>query len=148
MSSLFPGKIMRFRSAIDAWFPLLSIAAPLMLIMALWPTFETATTSVVVTAILIAFVSVALPAWLLVSTYYMVSEGTLHVFSGPFRWRIPLDEILAVRPSRSLVAAPALSLDRLEIRWATHSALLVSPADRNEFLQAIGQQLESSQPSQ
>jgi hypothetical protein len=79
--------------------------------------------------------------WLLSSTYYQVEAEVLEIHSGPFHWSVALSDIQSVRPSRSLLSAPApaLSLDRLELRCASGRQLLVSPRDRMGFLDAIGQ---------
>lgn len=88
-----------------------------------------------------------LAAWLLLSmvvmvsvlrTEYRVGAGRLVVQSGPFRSTIPLDEIVSVEPAWSLVAAPALSRDRLLILTARGRACMVSPQDRDGFLRALG----------
>ena len=71
------------------------------------------------------------------STRYEVTDREVIVRSPPFRWRIEIESIESIRPSRSLVSSPALSLDRLEIRYDGGRALLVSPKDREGFLKAI-----------
>lgn len=75
--------------------------------------------------------------WLLRSTRYVVEETRLLVRSGPFTWRIPFETIEAVLPSTSPVAAPALSIDRLEIRGKGDRSLRISPRDREGFLAAL-----------
>ncbi len=76
-------------------------------------------------------------AWLLRSTRYLVEDARLLVRSGPFSWSIPYDRIEAVLPSTSPASAPALSLDRLELRGTGRRSLLVSPRDREGFLAAL-----------
>ncbi len=71
------------------------------------------------------------------STRYEVSSREVIARSGLFRWRVAIEDIESIHPSRSLASAPALSLDRLEIRYDGGRALLVSPKDREGFLQAI-----------
>ncbi len=75
--------------------------------------------------------------WLLRSTRYVVEDRRLLVRSGPFSWRIPFETIEAVLPSSSPASAPALSLDRLEIRGKGNRSLLVSPRDREGFVTAL-----------
>ena len=107
---------MEFRSAVDGWFIALALVLP------------------AVTAL----VAVGLPVWLMVSTVYRVAGGMLTIRSGPFRWVIPLAEIETVKPSRSLLSSPALSMRRLEIRYAGGRSILVSPTDPERFLRALG----------
>jgi hypothetical protein len=71
------------------------------------------------------------------STRYEVSAREVIARSGPFRWRVGIESIESIHPSRSALSAPALSLDRLEIRYDGGRTLLVSPKDREGFLQAI-----------
>jgi hypothetical protein len=76
--------------------------------------------------------------WLLFSTKYTVDKDTLAIQSGPFRWRIPKNDITRIAPSRSLISSPALSLDRLRIDYAGgQNSILVSPKDKIGFLKAV-----------
>lgn len=75
-------------------------------------------------------------AWLFATTGYTFAGEELLVRSGPFSWRVPLAKIDTVKPSRSMLSAPALSLDRLEICYG-RSTILISPADREGFLQDL-----------
>jgi PH (Pleckstrin Homology) domain-containing protein len=74
---------------------------------------------------------------LLKSTRYLVGDRELIVRSSLFRWRIPIDSIDSIRPSRSPASSPALSLDRLEITYEGGRKLLISPQDREGFLAAV-----------
>lgn len=82
--------------------------------------------------------------------YYQITPSTLIVKSGLTRWEIPLSSIEEVRPSRSSLASPAWSLDRLSITYVndgTKKSILVSPEDKTAFLAQIAQsapQLRSS----
>jgi hypothetical protein len=71
------------------------------------------------------------------STRYEVTGREVVARSSPFRWRIEIDSIESIRPSRSPASSPALSLDRLEIRYGGGRTLLVSPQDREGFLAAV-----------
>jgi Bacterial PH domain len=71
------------------------------------------------------------------STRYEVTDREVIARSSPFRWRIEIESIESIRPSRSPTSSPALSLDRLEIRYAGGRTLLVSPRDREGFLAAV-----------
>ncbi|MBU2549601.1 MAG: PH domain-containing protein [Proteobacteria bacterium] len=75
----------------------------------------------------------AFALWVWYFTGYRVQDGTLLVRSGPFKWRVPLDGIREVAPSRSWRSSPACSLDRLEIKHPGGS-ILVSPADKDRFM--------------
>lgn len=84
-------------------------------------------------------IGAGLPLWILAATDYTLEAGELRARSGPFRWRVPLRDITAITPTRSLLSSPALSLDRLRIDYGRGRALMISPADRQGFLGALEQ---------
>lgn len=86
--------------------------------------------------ILVVLVAV-LVVWVVLSTYYEIQGEALVAHSGPFSWRVPLKEIVAVRESNSVRSGPALSMDRLEITYRDGRVLLISPADKAGFLAAL-----------
>ena len=129
----------RFRSRVDWWIGLLLgvvILADIALIAKLGLSAGDPGTIGTVLVLIAVFVLLLL---LTLRTYYSVDQTTLRIVSGPFRWRIPLDEIHSVTPSRNLWSAPALSLDRLSIEYGAGRRVLVSPAEKQAFLVAIGQ---------
>ena len=131
---------MRFKSRVDWWYYLAIIISAVVVIIAVLPAIQNGQLSPAM-ALFILLLALAIPIWLLWSTDYRVIDETLRVRSGPFYWSIPLNEIRGVNPSRSLIASPALSLDRLAIHYGSGKKLLVSPADKASFLQAIRQDM-------
>src|SRR6185437_5070701 len=129
----------RFRSRIDAEFVLIGVGAPISLGLVLiangvlndaaryWPLLP-------LLAATVGFV------WVLNSTSYSFQGGTLLVRCGPCRWRIPLEQIFAVHETDSVRSAPAMSMDRLEIRFAEDGRMLVSPRDKAAFLAELRRQ--------
>lgn len=79
-------------------------------------------------------VGVGLPLWLLNSTFYVLGERDLEARCGPFKWIVPLGEIRGVVATRSALASPALSLDRLRIDYGRDRFILVSPDNQQAFL--------------
>ena len=79
---------------------------------------------------------IALIAWILLTTRYALTNEHLVIRSAFVSSRIPLQTIRRIRPTRTILSAPALSLDRLEI---THDAgvAVISPSDRDRFLAEI-----------
>ena len=57
--------------------------------------------------------------WVLYTTRYLFTEDSLLIECGPFRYRVPLAEIVSVQPSRNPLSSPACSLDRLMIKWGS-----------------------------
>jgi hypothetical protein len=127
---------MKFKSAVDWWFYLVIIVAIAIVLIAVIPAVHSGELSVVSGAATI-FVSLALPTWLLFSTSYRIDAKTLLVRSGPFTWTVPLNEVQSISPSRSVLSAPALSLNRLEIQYGRGKRILVSPADQEAFIDAM-----------
>ena len=77
---------------------------------------------------------VIFPIWLVRTTYYVLDDQQLIVRSGPFRWSILLARIDSVKRSRNILSSPALSLDRVQIRYDHFRFVLISPEDRDRFL--------------
>ena len=75
---------------------------------------------------------------LLFRTYYSVEGETLRIVSGPFRWRVPIAEIESIEPTRNPLSSPALSLDRLRVRYSGKKSIMISPADKQRFAKALG----------
>jgi membrane protein YdbS with pleckstrin-like domain len=67
---------------------------------------------------------------------YELREDQLVVRCGIVRYLVPYPSIDMVTPSRNPISSPALSLDRLEIRYGK-KLILISPLDKEGFLQAL-----------
>ena len=85
---------------------------------------------------IIPLLATGLLFWLLIDTWYGVTDTDLIVHCGPFRTTVPISTIRAIRPTRSALSAPALSLDQLEVTHAD-GALVISPADKAGFIRAL-----------
>ena len=85
----------------------------------------------------LVFLAALIVSWILMSTYYELQAGELVAHSGPFTWRIPLTEVTDVRESSTVRSGPALSMDRIEIIYGGGRVLVISPADKAEFLAAM-----------
>ncbi|MDP6778216.1 MAG: PH domain-containing protein [Candidatus Latescibacteria bacterium] len=74
----------------------------------------------------------------LYGTSYVLSSDRLLVRSWLFRWRVDLSAITEVSPTRSSLSGPALSLDRLQIKYRGSSGgLQISPVDKRGFLEDL-----------
>jgi hypothetical protein len=130
----------RFKSKVDLWILLVIVGMMVMdvvLIVAL--AMDTTTPPAEKTGGILVFIALmALIMSLALRTYYAVDKNVLRVVSGPFRWKIPIDQITSVTPTRTLLSSPAMSLDRLKIEYGKLRPIVVSPADKKGFLRAIG----------
>ena len=75
--------------------------------------------------------------WIWFRTGYTVTENDLEIKSGLIYMKIPLKEIKTIRKSRNPFSAPALSLDRLEIKYGDYRKVIISPEDKKGFIRAI-----------
>ena len=134
----------RFKSKIDRWIMVLLVGVIITQIWAISTAALQAGDPLVTTGlILVGIAIVALMLWLIIGTHYTVDRGTLRIVSGPFRWKVPIDQISSVEATKSPLSSPALSLDRLRVRYGKNRRILISPADRVGFLEAIGHELKS-----
>lgn len=129
---------MRFRSKIDGWYIPIMVISFVGLIVALgsvmlspMPWYLRVIVTVAIVAIMYLLVAISR------NTYYEIHGADLLVRSGPLKWTVPIAEIREITPSRNILSAPALSLDRLKIRFGKRAFVLVSPEDKDGFLRAI-----------
>ena len=126
-----------FRSRVDSWLILL-VLTPMAL--ALWKTgtlvFQRPDGEAQV-AFVVSVLAIAFLAWTFLDTKYVIEGESLRVQSGPFRSRIAIATIRRISPSSSLLAAPALSLRRLEIDYGKYDTAIVSPKDQSGFIAAL-----------
>ncbi|WP_139490164.1 PH domain-containing protein [Brevibacillus dissolubilis] len=94
-----------------------------------------------VEAVTVAVIVDVLCLWLWFGTYYVITDQELIVRAGPLHRRVPLCTIQMVRHTRIPISAPALSLDRLEVRYqgGVVGCVVVSPDDQQAFIQALRQ---------
>ena len=127
-----------FTSKIDFWLAFLVLGSSLLLV--LLPVGELMyNNSSIKRIVFISFFT--LPAALLLlllffNIKYTLTADTLLVNNGLSTQSIPLKDITHITPTRSAISAPALSLDRIEIKYEGGS-VVISPKDKNSFYRAI-----------
>ncbi len=94
-----------------------------MILVKAWPAF-------LVDILLFAFM-----AHLFITTYYVIEGNTLKVRSG-FIINITIDiaTITKIEPTNTVLSAPALSFDRLEVFYNKYDSVVISPADKAGFI--------------
>ncbi len=75
--------------------------------------------------------------WIWFGTGYEILDDELKVRCGPFRQRIPLQEIREIKRTRSPLSSPACSLDRMEIKYGKSKRVMISPADQEGFIKML-----------
>jgi hypothetical protein len=78
-----------------------------------------------------------LPIW--VSTYYILGEQELIVKCGFSKQKIAYNSIKSVKETKNPLASSALSLDRIEITFGKVGMVLISPQNKQGFLQQLEQ---------
>ena len=117
-----------YRSKVDHWLAAVLIAAPLLpvgLAVYLHQPFLLGITVFVLAIYGVAALPVS----------YEAGSDQLVIRCGLARTNISYSEIHSMRPTRSALSSPALSLDRIEIRYAQAGGVLISPVDRRAFLE-------------
>lgn len=111
----------------------LSIATMLFGAWVVWQAPGTALFRLGMTAVFALFAGFIV--WILHGTRYELRGEALVIHSGPFRWSRSVHAIREVRPTHNPLSSPALSLDRLAIRFRGHKLpVMISPVRRDEFL--------------
>lgn len=75
--------------------------------------------------------------WFWFGTNYRITEGTLIIHNGPFRYRITVNEIHRIRKTKSILATPALSVDRLAVEYGKYMDVQISPQNEEEFVELL-----------
>ena len=132
----------RFNSKIDRWLLYLLVAIIVFEVLVLGVAASQvgdpwAAVGMLATALLL----IVLIGGCLLRTHYTIDGNELRIVCGPFRWKVAIDQIESVKATRNPLSSPALSLDRLQIRYGSGRRIMISPADRAGFLKAIGQEL-------
>ena len=86
---------------------------------------------------LVYAVVLGLVGWIFCDTSYTLTATELQIRSGPVRATVPLATLHRVRRSHTLIAAPALSLRRLELDGRGGQLVIISPDDLDGFLAAL-----------
>lgn len=85
---------------------------------------------------------------LFTSTYYQIEADQLRIKSGfIYNKIIPISTIKCIVKSKNILSSPALSFDRIEIRYGKGDYVLISPKERATFiadLQKINPQISIS----
>ena len=80
--------------------------------------------------------------WMMMTTYYLIEEKNLVIRFGPFKKTVPLASITSIRKTRNPMSSPAMSLKRIEILYNRYDMVLISPKDRDAFIQVLSERCE------
>lgn len=88
-------------------------------------------------AFLTAGIGMGLPSWILLGTSYIIDSNCLRIKCGPFKWQVAIADITSITPTSSALSSPALSLDRLRINYGFGCTIMISPRDKEQFIQEL-----------
>jgi hypothetical protein len=124
-----------FPTKVDAWLVLAAVGGIAAALAGAIAALETAPAESLFGLTVTAF-TVLLVSLVGIPCEYTLADDHLLIRSGVVRWRIPYAEITAVAPSRSLWAAPAMSLRRVKVSYRGRFQL-VSPRERERFMDEL-----------
>lgn len=91
-------------------------------------------------SIAILYIDIAISAFILSELFgirYIIDGKQLIVKSGfMFSQKFFIDDIRSIKATRTLLSAPAASLDRLEISF-NKTSVIISPKDKTDFINSI-----------
>ncbi|MGH7887696.1 MAG: PH domain-containing protein [Candidatus Binatia bacterium] len=131
-----------FRSKVDLWLVIVAVAVPVVMLEFILEGLNTPEKFAELLALVIVVAVLGIFAWLYFSTRYTITGDFLLVKAGPFSWVIPIEDIVSVEPTRNPSSSPALSLDRLVIRYGRSAALMISPKDKDGFMKELKKHLK------
>ncbi|MGE7925973.1 PH domain-containing protein [Viridibacillus arvi] len=77
-------------------------------------------------------------AWGCYKTGYEVKADYLIIYSGPLKKKILITDIKNMKQTKNPLASYALSIDRLEIIYASDfNMALISPKDKDSFIKLV-----------
>jgi len=120
---------MRFNSRYDWWLVLIFVSG----------IFTFLFVAALVYPTLLSFIFI-IPAlllgWIYFGTFYTVLKDRVIIRSGPLKWTVLTSDIIYIEPTHNPLSAPALSLDRLFIKYKK-GFITVSPKDKAGFIQLL-----------
>ena len=128
-----------FTSKIDFWIGFTLLGGSFMMIGIPFWQWKKSENGSLAKAIFLAFIFLPFIVLMLMpffGTKYTLSDGHLLINNGFSTQRIELTDITYIAPTRNMVSAPALSLDRLEVGYK-NKKVLISPKDKRLFYQEI-----------
>lgn len=74
----------------------------------------------------------------LLTTQYIISKDSLRIQSGfLYDETLTINNIISITETRNPSSSPAASLDRLELKLKNSYSILISPKEKNEFIDHI-----------
>lgn len=122
-------EIKTYKSKIDIWLVVLFYVMMLLpTLVALIDMFSWI--MVALDVLLLGFVSI-----ILFNTKYIIDGELLYIKCGFLpKEKCFISQIVKIKNTHNIISAPAISLDRIEIRLNNRQQLIISPLDKEEFI--------------
>ncbi|WP_339227889.1 PH domain-containing protein [Oceanobacillus sp. FSL K6-2867] len=75
--------------------------------------------------------------WFWFKTGYKIEDEKIKIHYGPIRQTIKINEIKVIIKSKAPLTAPALSMDRIQIRCGKYDIFSISPENQDRFLEIL-----------
>lgn len=121
-----------FKSKIDYWL------VGTMYLMVLIPTIPALILAFSWILVFLVVILLAFASLLGFNTKYIIDNDTLIIRCGilPIE-KYSIQQIHSIQNTNSIISAPATSLDRIEIRLANRQAVVISPQDKQGFIECV-----------
>mgnify|MGYP000164766877 CR=1 FL=1 len=125
----------QFKSKVDTWMIILLV---LLVLTSAYGVYDMLLTEASLLSSITLFVAgIILPLSLAFNTKYEVFENDLVITCGFFRWKISKQDITEIKETKSILASPALSLNRLKITYRNNKAIIISPENKEHFIKSL-----------
>lgn len=116
------------------------IVTTCLIVLPLLPLFtSTPTTEDIVFIAVYLIIAVALEAFLYTGTSYTIAGEKLTVKSFLVKEEINIGDISSIVHTRTWLSAPALSLNRIELRYKRSRSIVISPRREEQFIARLKQ---------
>ncbi len=90
------------------------------------------------TLIFLVVILLAFASSLIFNTKYIIKNEILTIKCGflPIE-KYNIQQIRSIRNTNTIMAAPAISLDRIEIRLTNRKVVVISPLDKHRFIECV-----------
>jgi hypothetical protein len=128
-----------FRSKVDWWIAILLCVPPIAVVAVNVALFAGEKSGEWPVGVMTALVVLGVYFGFVFPMRYGLGNGLLIVRSGLLRQTITLQDVVEVSRTHNPLSSPALSLDRLRVQFGAgfFKAVMISPADRERFLQVM-----------
>lgn len=85
----------------------------------------------------LGLLGIVLLFWLWFGTNYRVEKEHIQIKYGPFKKKVTIQDINSISKRKSILATPALSIDRLVLKYGKYDEMLLSPKNEKKFIELL-----------